>query len=120
MSQADVVSGAVNGGSYPPVDAVSPVSAEPADAPSNATEQVVTDAVSDEELLQRVRQGVLATYAVLYQRHRRAAWRQARRLCRCGATADDLVSEAFADVLTVVLAGGGPLALADVNGRLPA
>ena len=64
-------------------------------------------APSDAELLARVRGGDIHAYGDLFDRHRDAAHRLARQLTR-GPDSDDLVSEAFAKVLLVVKAGGGP------------
>ena len=64
-------------------------------------------APSDAELISRVRGGDLHAYGELFDRHRDAAYRIARQLAR-GPDADDLVSEAFAKVLTVLSTGGGP------------
>ena len=65
------------------------------------------DAPSDAELISRVRGGDLAAYGELYERHVDAARRLARQLAR-GPDADDLVSDAFAKVMTVLQNGGGP------------
>ena len=62
---------------------------------------------SDAELISSVRGGDVSAYGDLFARHRDAATRLARQLVR-GPDADDLVSEAFAKVLNVLLAGGGP------------
>jgi len=62
---------------------------------------------SDAELISRVRGGDVAAYGELFSNHREAAARLARQLVR-GPDADDLVSEAFAKVLTVLQSGGGP------------
>ena len=62
---------------------------------------------SDAELISSVRGGDVAAYGELFSRHKDAANRLARQLVR-GPDADDLVSEAFAKVLTVVQGGGGP------------
>ena len=67
-----------------------------------------TDIADDSELIGFVRRGDRAAYGRLYERHRVAALRCARRLCRCSATAEDVVSEAFVKVLEALLAGGGP------------
>ncbi len=64
-------------------------------------------APSDAELISSVRGGDVAAYGDLFARHRDAANRLARQLVR-GPDADDLVSEAFAKVLTVLQGGGGP------------
>ncbi len=65
------------------------------------------DAPSDAELISRVRGGDVAAYGELFSRHKDAANRLAKQLIR-GPDADDLVSEAFAKVLTVIQRGGGP------------
>jgi RNA polymerase sigma factor (sigma-70 family) len=65
------------------------------------------DAPSDAELISRVRGGDLDAYGLLYERHVEAARRLSRQLVR-GPDADDLVSEAFAKVMTVLQGGGGP------------
>lgn len=62
---------------------------------------------SDAELISSVRSGDVSAYGDLFARHRDAATRMARQLVS-GPDADDLVSEAFAKVLNVLLAGGGP------------
>jgi RNA polymerase sigma factor (sigma-70 family) len=62
---------------------------------------------SDAELISRVRGGDVSAYGDLFARHRDAATRLARQLVS-SADADDLVSEAFAKVLNVLLGGGGP------------
>ena len=66
-----------------------------------------TDTPSDAELISRVRGGDVAAYGELFSRHVQAANRLARQLVR-GPDADDLVSDAFAKVLGVLQAGGGP------------
>lgn len=63
--------------------------------------------LSDAELISSVRGGDVSAYGDLFARHRDAATRLARQLVP-GPDADDLVSEAFAKVLNVLLAGGGP------------
>lgn len=62
---------------------------------------------SDAELISQVRGGDVDAYGDLFSRHRGAAERLARQLVQ-GADVDDLVSEAFAKVLNVLLGGGGP------------
>jgi RNA polymerase sigma factor (sigma-70 family) len=62
---------------------------------------------SDAELISSVRGGDVSAYGDLFARHRDAAIRLARQLVSA-PDADDLVSEAFAKVLNVLLAGGGP------------
>lgn len=63
--------------------------------------------LSDAELISAVRGGDVSAYGDLFARHREAATRLARQLVS-NSDADDLVSEAFAKVLNVLLAGGGP------------
>jgi len=63
---------------------------------------------SDAELITAVRSGDTAAFGPLFDRHVGAARALARQLTRDPNEADDLVSEAFAKVLTVVQAGGGP------------
>lgn len=63
--------------------------------------------LSDAELISSVRGGDVSAYGDLFSRHREAATRLARQLVSA-PDADDLVSEAFAKVLNVLLAGGGP------------
>ncbi|MCW2756073.1 MAG: sigma-70 region 2 domain protein [Marmoricola sp.] len=63
--------------------------------------------LSDAELISSVRGGDVSSYGDLFARHRDAATRLARQLVS-HSDADDLVSEAFAKVLNVLLAGGGP------------
>jgi RNA polymerase sigma factor (sigma-70 family) len=65
-------------------------------------------APDDAELVAAVRSGDLEAYALLYRRHVGAARTQAQRLVRSRADAEDLVAEAFAKVLGVIRAGGGP------------
>src|SRR6188472_1837250 len=65
------------------------------------------DAPSDAELISRVRGGDLDAYGLLYERHVEAARRLSRQLVR-GPDSEDLVSEAFAKVMTVLQGGGGP------------
>ena len=63
---------------------------------------------SDQELIRRARAGDRSAFGELYRRHRCGA----RTVATCnpcpGATADDLVSEAFLRLYRRVLAGGGP------------
>jgi RNA polymerase sigma factor (sigma-70 family) len=63
---------------------------------------------SDAELISSVRDGTLAAYGPLYERHVAAAYNLARQLARSTAEADDLVSEAFAKVLDTLRGGKGP------------
>ena len=61
----------------------------------------------DAELIAAVRGGDNEAYGLLFERHVEAARRLAHQLVR-GSDADDLVSEAFAKVLTVLQRGDGP------------
>jgi RNA polymerase sigma factor (sigma-70 family) len=63
---------------------------------------------SDIELIEAVRGGTVEAYGKLYARHVGAARNLARQLARSPIEADDLVSEAFARVLSSLCAGGGP------------
>ncbi|NIK57436.1 sigma-70 family RNA polymerase sigma factor [Kribbella shirazensis] len=65
------------------------------------------DALSDAELIARVRNGDLEAYGELYARHHHAAERMARQLVPAN-DADDLASDAFAKVLDALRGGGGP------------
>ncbi|ASU77615.1 hypothetical protein CDG81_04005 [Actinopolyspora erythraea] len=62
----------------------------------------------DNELIEAVRSGSTAAYGVLYERHSAAAHSMARQVANDPSEADDLVSEAFAKVLTGLRAGQGP------------
>ena len=64
-------------------------------------------ALTDPELISRVREGDVDAYGTLFARHVDAATRLARLLVNT-SDADDLVSEAFVKVLNVLLGGGGP------------
>lgn len=63
---------------------------------------------SDAQLIASVRAGDSAAYEVLYSRHRKAAAACARRFASREADVDDLVAEAFANVLDVLRKGAGP------------
>ncbi len=63
--------------------------------------------LTDPELISLVRAGDVTVYGTLFRRHVEAATRLARLLVG-GSDADDLVSEAFVKVLSVLLSGGGP------------
>ena len=62
---------------------------------------------SDAELISAVRGGDTTAYGELFTRHVEAARRLARQLTSA-TDVEDLVSEAFAKVLTIVRRGGGP------------
>lgn len=61
---------------------------------------------ADHELVRRTRRGDRAAYAELWRRHHHAGLRVARAVTH--RDADDIVAEAFARILRIVLAGGGP------------
>jgi RNA polymerase sigma factor (sigma-70 family) len=63
---------------------------------------------SDAELAEAVRQGEVTAYAVLYERHLNAARRAAGALTTTPVEREDLIAEAFARLLRVLRAGGGP------------
>ncbi len=67
----------------------------------------VLDERDDATLIAAVRDGDTDAYGVLFARHVDAARRLARTLARDG-DADDLVAEAFAKVLPVLVRGAGP------------
>src|SRR5262245_50830260 len=62
----------------------------------------------DAELTERVRQGDVPAFGVLYERHIAAARRAAGALTATKVERDDLIAEAFARLLRVLRAGGGP------------
>ncbi|MFC3897740.1 sigma-70 family RNA polymerase sigma factor [Lentzea rhizosphaerae] len=63
---------------------------------------------SDADLIDAVRDGKVEAYGTLYERHKRSANLLAMQLSTSSADADDLVSDAFAKVLTALRSGGGP------------
>src|SRR5687768_13749872 len=65
------------------------------------------DAPGDAELISAVRGGDVDAYGMLFERHVDAARRLAHQLVSAGDV-EDLVSEAFVKVLTVLQRGGGP------------
>ena len=84
---------------------------EPGGEPGNGSARA--DAHSDADLLAVLRgrpadQASSLAFAALYDRHRDAARGLARQLARSPADADDLVSAAFARLLEILRAGGGP------------
>ncbi|MER6991210.1 sigma-70 family RNA polymerase sigma factor [Saccharopolyspora hirsuta] len=62
----------------------------------------------DGTLLEAVRSGSSEAFAELYDRHRTAARTMAKQVAPTPADVDDLVAEAFANVLDVLRRGGGP------------
>lgn len=73
---------------------------------SSATAEV--QGPSDAELIGAVRAGSSDAYGHLYRRHVHAAYNLARQLSRSPSDADDLVSDAFAKVMSTLSGGGGP------------
>ena len=67
-----------------------------------------SSAASDAELIAAVRAGDKHAYGELYERHSAAAAAVARQYVSRHADADDVVSDAFAKVLSVLQSGGGP------------
>jgi RNA polymerase sigma factor (sigma-70 family) len=65
------------------------------------------ETLGDAELISAVRGGDLEAYGMLFERHAEAARRLARQLVSAGDV-EDLVSDAFMRVLTVLQRGGGP------------
>ncbi|MGW1677018.1 RNA polymerase sigma factor [Saccharopolyspora sp. NPDC002376] len=63
----------------------------------------------DGALLEAVRSGSSAAFAELYARHRAAARTMAKQVAATPADVDDLVSEAFANILDVLQRGAGPV-----------
>jgi RNA polymerase sigma factor (sigma-70 family) len=64
--------------------------------------------VPDSELIAAVREGDVAAFAVLYERHLVAAKRAAACLANTPAEREDLVAEAFTRVLRMLREGRGP------------
>jgi RNA polymerase sigma factor (sigma-70 family) len=63
---------------------------------------------TDAELTDAVRRGDVTAFGVLYERHYGAARRAAGALTATLVERDDLIAEAFARLLRVLRAGGGP------------
>lgn len=78
-----------------------------AEGPDGSSAQSTSEP-PDEVLIALVRQGDSEAYGALYERHRMAALNLARQMSRDSAEADDLVSDAFLKVRSVLDAGGGP------------
>ncbi|MBP2327964.1 RNA polymerase sigma factor (sigma-70 family) [Kibdelosporangium banguiense] len=78
------------------------------DEPLSRADSANSPVASDADLIEAVRGGAVQAYGQLYARHVHAANNLARQLSRSPMEADDLVSEAFAKVLTTLRAGGGP------------
>jgi RNA polymerase sigma factor (sigma-70 family) len=85
---------------------VTPASTTSPPAPFESAEHLRP--LSDAELIEAVRGGTVQAYGSLYARHVRAARNLALQLAKSSTDADDLVSDAFAKVLTSLRAGGGP------------
>jgi RNA polymerase sigma factor (sigma-70 family) len=67
-----------------------------------------TDVLSDAALIQAVRDGDIAAYGELYDRHRAAARRVAAAIAADVAERDDLIAEGFTRVLRILRSGEGP------------
>lgn len=67
-----------------------------------------TSIESDAALMDSVRRGDVSSYGELYVRHASTVRGLARKLSRSHTEADDLVSEAFAKVLEILISGRGP------------
>src|SRR5687768_3399621 len=65
-------------------------------------------AASDEYLTARARDGDNSAFGELYRRHRKAAESTAWCILRSKSDADDVVSDAFAGVLSAIKNGRGP------------
>lgn len=78
------------------------------DEPQDQSAAPEDEAIADEALLDSARAGDEQSYAVLYERHRSTALNVARMHTRNVHDAEDLVSEAFARILSVLRRGGGP------------
>ena len=63
---------------------------------------------SDVELIAAVRSGDNSAFGQLYERHGAAAQAVARQYARSQSDAEDITSDAFAKVLSVIAGGGGP------------
>lgn len=63
----------------------------------------------DGQLIEDVRAGSTAAYDTLYKRHINVARIVARKATRCGADADDVVSEAFTKILGLMQRQAGPV-----------
>ncbi|WP_106849589.1 sigma-70 family RNA polymerase sigma factor [Blastococcus sp. Marseille-P5729] len=72
------------------------------------TQSPAAGQAADAEHITAVRSGDTSAYAVLYERHRAAAYHLARQLVASPSEADDLVSDAFVKVFQTLLSGGGP------------
>lgn len=63
---------------------------------------------SDAELISAVRNGATAAFGVLFERHGGAARTVARQYMPSNSGADDVVADAFAKILAVLIGGRGP------------
>ncbi|MFF7159347.1 sigma-70 family RNA polymerase sigma factor [Streptomyces sp. NPDC008139] len=83
------------------------VQGHPAHAAS-AEADALESALSDAELVARVRGGQDSAYEELYRRHAESVRRYARTCCRDAHTAEDLTGEVFARTLQAIRGGSGP------------
>ncbi|MBO0918964.1 sigma-70 family RNA polymerase sigma factor, partial [Streptomyces laculatispora] len=77
-------------------------------ASSSAAADTTGLALSDAQLIQRMREGDDLAYEELFRRHSDQVRRYARTCCRDAHTADDLTAEVFARTLQAVRGGKGP------------
>ncbi|GAB3432589.1 sigma-70 family RNA polymerase sigma factor [Actinophytocola sediminis] len=68
----------------------------------------ILDKLADVDLIAAVRQGDVAAFGILYERHLPSAKRAAAVLARTPAEREDLVAEAFTRVLRILREGRGP------------
>uniref|UniRef100_A0AAU2VSM8 Sigma-70 family RNA polymerase sigma factor n=1 Tax=Streptomyces sp. NBC_00008 TaxID=2903610 RepID=A0AAU2VSM8_9ACTN len=114
QGSGDEDGGTVLPGPWPPAPAGNPAPAGTDAVPMqrvgggrNAADGSGT-ALSDAELIQRMRDGDDLAYDELFRRHADAVRRYARTCCRDAHTADDLTAEVFARTLQAVRGGKGP------------
>ncbi|WP_425323974.1 sigma-70 family RNA polymerase sigma factor, partial [Kocuria palustris] len=88
--------------------AAAPIAPADLESPQEESAAPEGEAIADEALLDSARGGDESSYAALYERHRSTALNVARMHTRNVHDAEDLVSEAFARILSVLRRGGGP------------
>lgn len=88
--------------------AAAPIAPADLESPQEESAAPEDEAIADEALLDSARAGDESSYAALYERHRSTALNVARMHTRNVHDAEDLVSEAFARILSVLRRGGGP------------
>ena len=87
--------------------AAAPIAPADLESPQEESAAPEVEAIADEALLDSARAGDESSYAALYERHRSTALNVARMHTRNVHDAEDLVSEAFARILSVLRRGGG-------------